>query len=529
MNKTVSDRSNPVVLGFLLSITLLVLFAAWGLFGLTESPGFILDEPEMIDAANSFAQSGHFSVKSAGPGAAHEDTYLYQLPPYPLLLGVVYKVFGAGLYQGRILSLTLASAVLALILRFFKSSMYGVPLLAALFLAFDPFFAERAREIRYDFLAMLASLTAWFILARPTDRRQVFYHALAGVCSGIAVATNCLYMIFIPVYVGCIAAFPMKQTELLRTRLVCCLAYVSGSVVPLIPVWLYILRHKIAFYEQYLYQIRGAKMDDHAPLDWLVGESAKYIAYYRYSPLLLICSLVSILFLVRHFFLNLRPGAKVSPWPETQLLARLGAAALLIPILLSFASAHRPWHHLMAAPFWAMSCAIMVVSLYRASRSSFSRYCVIILATVTLLTAFSSAIVARTYSALSSWGARDITRFYPQLRELIPPKSSVFGDYRLILFARANQWDYVGCYFSDNVDKRALAAKGFHYLVLSDMTGTPVWLDMSKYSQIATVSLPTEKSILPVVNKLNVRIELKVFKLDDQTDASITPRRRLHG
>jgi hypothetical protein len=76
---------------------IVTLFALWGLFGLTQSPGFTLDETEVADPAISLASQGHLALESGGPGADNESAYLYQMPGHIILLAAVYKVAGVGL------------------------------------------------------------------------------------------------------------------------------------------------------------------------------------------------------------------------------------------------------------------------------------------------------------------------------------------------------------------------------------------------------------------------------------------------
>src|SRR2546425_11748410 len=81
----------------------LLLFAVLNLYLLDQHPTVNVDEPWFSDAAFNFTRTGHFTpTMFRGMHFNLEGKYHWWF--YQLLLAAVFKMFGFGLYQARLLS-----------------------------------------------------------------------------------------------------------------------------------------------------------------------------------------------------------------------------------------------------------------------------------------------------------------------------------------------------------------------------------------------------------------------------------------
>ena len=213
-----ATRSNGVLrVPWLHPLWVVPLFVLWGLYGLSDFPGFHHDDADILSPALNLLYHGRLAVPSYGPGRGHETAYMYQTPLHPLALALVFKLTGPTLWAGRLFSLLLAA--LALVQVCYALAPFGrLPQFVAIaFLALDPRFSLNARLIRYDWLAMNGAIFAFCALVR-WDRvsgtlEKYSWLFAGGLSLGLAVGSHALYMILFPVLLTVIVLLPATRAS----------------------------------------------------------------------------------------------------------------------------------------------------------------------------------------------------------------------------------------------------------------------------------------------------------------------------
>lgn len=488
--------------------SVVILFALWGLFGLTESPGSTLDEGPIADAAMSLAFDGHLAVKSAGPGEDHESAYLYQMPGYIIVLAAVYKVAGVGLLQGRLLSLALACIALLLIWRCGNLISRRVALLSTTLVAVDPLLSSRARENGYDWMTLVALLGACCILLGTLEKvyisgtpRLSSRLFVSGLLAAIATSSHVLGVCFVGACVVLLLVGPAPRAWR-RYRVRNTATFLTGFVFGIFPVVLYILNHLQAFRSQFLFQVMHHKAHDAGVVLWLRGEFDKYLQYYHLVPTLGVAVLCGWVLAFSY--------SKHSTDQRGRIEKSIIVLAITMLILLTAASGHHPWHNFLVAPMLIMVAAIGFDHATHSEKSGTRRLAQIVII-LALCNGLGSSWLGRTYSAIQSWNTRDVGLVAGDIDAVIPPDVSVYGDYRLLFHARIRHWDYVASYFVLNTDTVALAHKEFAYIVLSDMAPAPAWLDLQRYKKVAVIYGHKPFLKLPSINADNAPMCLTIY------------------
>ena len=476
-------------------------FAFWALVGLGQTR-ITLDEIPVIDPTISLLERGYMSIPSAGPGREHEAANLYQTPLEFLLLAGVFRATGVGLLQGRALTLALAVVVLMLIVRIMRRHGPLASTIAVAVLAVDPLFSSRARQIRYDMPALIGALLAFLLLSewRPSERPasstpRYGPPIAAGLALGFAVMAHAEYLILLPMLTLLTLIMPADAAMPFKERVRGMLLFTTAATVVCVPFGVYALDHPVAFQEQFL---RIAGWHGHAsesPATWLLGEAWKYAYYYldrRPTPLLLLLSVVSTAIVIVELAAD---GAS-----ERRSLARLAALAIALPLIVGAITRHIYWHHLMVAPFWAMTCGVAATSILTRGRRV--RAAGALLLAAALVNGLIVSWGLTTYSAVRGWGSRHVETVESEIVRWVPDGSRVYAaDYRLYFIARRHHWAFaVGYDGMPYVDGDALRRARFDYVITSsfepstDDAALP--FDLTTYRLIATVE-HQPKALLP--------------------------------
>jgi hypothetical protein len=181
-----SDLSYSLLVVTFVSISVWVHFASGYTFPVPWP-----DEAVFVQQAVSFQQHG--SLYS--PSLSDVRSILWMPPGYMVLLGILFKVFGSGLFVARCISLvlTLASlALLAWILRVYQARFHFLVLAGLLFL--DRFFVITANVARMESLLILGIVGAialfherksgaalMVLLGLPLIHPNGFYFVCAGL------------------------------------------------------------------------------------------------------------------------------------------------------------------------------------------------------------------------------------------------------------------------------------------------------------------------------------------------------------
>ena len=182
MNSALTERTSVILFA-----TLLLLFVLFSLTVIYEYPPVWPDETVFADTAYEFAFHGRlatpvWSYVAEGMG----ERAVWYPPVHFMLLAFVYKVFGFGILQTRLLSLFF-SLVLVASLFLLSLKLTGgnrrVSLLVAGLLVIDPVFIRGAIVGRGDVIAVAFILTG--LLSYYSSR-----YLLAGLLMGLAALTH---------------------------------------------------------------------------------------------------------------------------------------------------------------------------------------------------------------------------------------------------------------------------------------------------------------------------------------------------
>lgn len=498
-----------------LFVVLLSIYAVWSCVGLLESPGFTTDEaPIIVDAGLHYARHGFLAVPAMGPGFGHEEAVLYQTPLHFLALGYVFRVFGEGLLQARLLSVALALCclcVLFLIVR--RWSPLGA-FFAAVLLAVDPLFTARTREARYDWLALLGALGAFgLLISMPSEQRRRIASVLAaGVLVGLAVNSHVLSLIYGVIF-GLLLLLPsLLGPRKARFRWMESAVFSLGVVVTLVPFLFYASRHPTAFVEQFLHQSADWHKSPSKTGGWLYQEALKYFQYYRLAPFGFIYFVGS---MCVAGWLACRSSSEGSEPEGAGTLARLRTVFLITLLgigLLSVISGHRPWRLLLLAPFVSAVGGMVAVWAAKRARDSWPALFLCLLFCLAVLNGVAANWLARTYSAFATWGERRVDKLEARLTELIPRGSSVYGDYRLVFLACKLDWKFVQHQDSGRRDPKRIREMKFDYLVVSEMTGDLNGINTADYVLVEELKLGRSPFRLKNLNKTVVPIDFQVYR-----------------
>jgi len=219
---------SKILCGLILGLYFL-LFALLNIYLLDQHPVVNVDEPWYSDAALNFARTGHFTpMMFRGMHFNLEGKYHWSLRE--LLLAAVFKVFGFGVYQARLLSfLSGLSALLLLFLLGKQLYNSQVGTLAALLFAFSPVY-EASRSARPDMLMAAFTLAALYLCFLGLQRDSPMLYSTSGLASLLSCDVH-LNGVMVLATVG-ILCLTQPQTGVLKRKAISFyLLGVGGGVV----------------------------------------------------------------------------------------------------------------------------------------------------------------------------------------------------------------------------------------------------------------------------------------------------------
>ena len=265
-------------------------FMLLNLVGLNRSPVVWMDEVTLNDPAKELALHGRMVSSVFSGRHGFEEAYYWPPPGQPVVMALVYKVFGFGIWQTRIPGVLFGSGTLValyLLATLFLKSHKGA-LLSAAILGLDPRFIESARSGRMDTQTLFfALLSALFLIGVKqgnydnNDRRRAIF--LAGVCLGLAGLTHPLAIVWLASF-GVIAVLSRERGQL-RT-------FIWVAAVAATPTVLWILSVAAAgdlqlLRIQFLQHGSSRLSVEGAFISRIIEEVLRYAAEYRYVPGLL--------------------------------------------------------------------------------------------------------------------------------------------------------------------------------------------------------------------------------------------------
>jgi len=183
---------NPSRLNINIYKSIVGLLALLHLITLTKSPIPWFDETYFASLSLSLSQGNGFEANVSPLLEAHNPQAKAYGPGYLLLNAAVFKAFGFGIFQNRMLGLLsgfmaiLVFLKLALLCKVDKS--WGWPI--ALCLLADPIFAQSMHSGRMDTLAVLCMISAAFMAYKMLEDAAWKWAIAAGLLSGFCLLVS---------------------------------------------------------------------------------------------------------------------------------------------------------------------------------------------------------------------------------------------------------------------------------------------------------------------------------------------------
>ncbi|MBI1876972.1 MAG: hypothetical protein HYR94_01825, partial [Chloroflexi bacterium] len=206
----------------IISLVLLLYFWVTGLANLDRFPKIHEDESWQAAPGYTFWEDGHFGTNLFASFYGMEQHYFGFMPLFPILVGGALHLFGMGLFQARLVPLSLMLLTLALTHRLgvkLFSRWHGAIAVAILvsWRIAGPFphlvsgipLADVARIVRYDSAVPVFGLAALLLLTMtaarrlPTARIRTTHHALhnffgMGILAGLATLSHVYGAFWLP-------------------------------------------------------------------------------------------------------------------------------------------------------------------------------------------------------------------------------------------------------------------------------------------------------------------------------------------
>tara|TARA_Y100000590_G_scaffold365568_3_gene424508 strand:+ start:372 stop:1763 length:1392 start_codon:yes stop_codon:yes gene_type:complete len=164
-----------------------------------------MDEVTLNDPAKELALHGNLISSVFSGRNSFGEAYYWQPPGQPLLMSLVYRLFGFGIWQTRLPGLFFASGIL--VMSYFLSMSllrnHSSAIIAILILGLDPKFIESARSARMDTQSLLLAISGIYLvfsLRSIKDNNSNSYlpsMLFAGLCLGLAGITHPLAIVWV--------------------------------------------------------------------------------------------------------------------------------------------------------------------------------------------------------------------------------------------------------------------------------------------------------------------------------------------
>jgi 4-amino-4-deoxy-L-arabinose transferase-like glycosyltransferase len=235
------------------SMVLIALLSYWaiGLSNLTIVPRVYEDEPWQASTGLKLAEQGVFGSDVFSGFYNMQDRYYGYMPLHPILLSIIYRFAGGGLFQSRFETIALGLVLLVLTYslaqRVLKDDRIG--LLSIIFLLFvrtggltssqtsGILLIDFARIARYDMLAAVFGLSALHAYRSARQCSAERWYSLTGFLAACATLSH-LYGVFWLSVLLVLAVWDRASTLSRRSMIG---SLLLGFSVPLIPYAIYVL------------------------------------------------------------------------------------------------------------------------------------------------------------------------------------------------------------------------------------------------------------------------------------------------
>lgn len=352
------------------AIIVVAVFLTISLRHLDTVPPVHEDEPWQASVGAKLATEGVFGSDLMGGFHGSERRFYGFMPVHSMLLSVVFRVAGIGLFQTRLETVLLGLAVLiltgVLTSRLFDGVVAVTAMVVLVMVPWLPMLPYRltgiplidqARIARYDLGVGVFALGALLLFLSGSEGRSTWRFAAAGAMVGVAGLCNLYGFFMLPIL---IVLGPWNNER--RGHLA---ALVIGLTVAVLPYVFYVLADLDAWAAQtYLFAPRFKLLTPGWYLDNLLAES------HRYGEL----SLRALLQPGTLLLLIAVPGAVAvllrRAWRDHDRAARaIVTPTIMLPIMLALLiSTKQPGYLLIVVPFCAVTTAWAAVTLWRRRR-----------------------------------------------------------------------------------------------------------------------------------------------------------------
>lgn len=397
-------------------ITIALGFILINLIGLDRSPVVWIDEVAMNDPAKELAQHGVLRSSVFAGESGFESVYLWVPPGQPLVIAIVYKIFGFGIWQTRVPVLVFGAlliiALSVLSKRLFQNSLAAMS--TAVLFALDPQFVQTARAARMDAQCLLFALIAvmFFLKMKKESGIDVKMLFVSGLMLGCAWLTSPIVSpwgisLALLIFLECKGS-PWKSL----------IAFAMGVLIPC-AVWIaYALQTPQAFQEQFIPLVQG-----HFPKSSIFGrvfeEFERYGHVYQHVPFLLLAYVASLIWML------------LSNWVVRTNKIRI-FTLFVFPFLFNtfFMNKQGGFYTLHTNIILSITAGVLISYLSDARLhllTKTKRVLTMLVIGTLFMNVFFVSILGRFITLAYQWDARDYSIVETAVREHIPKGSIVWG------------------------------------------------------------------------------------------------------
>jgi 4-amino-4-deoxy-L-arabinose transferase-like glycosyltransferase len=398
-------------------------FFLMNLIGLDRSPIVWMDEVTLNDPAKELALNGNLISSVFSDRNSFGEAYYWQPPGQPLLMSLIYRLFGFGIWQTRLPGLFFASGILVM-LYFLSMSLlrnHSSAIIAILILGLDPKFIESARSARMDTQSLLLAISGIYLvfsLRSIRDNNSNTYlpsMLFAGLCLGLAGITHPLAI----VWVLSLALIKLLWKHSLPTQ-----KFVWLLVAIVTPLSIWVLSAfgsgELKLLGDQFFDHGGSRLASGSLFGRISDEVLRYWDAYRLVPGLLLVYFGGIVWL----FYNRRNLSYGSAWL---------CVLTILPILFNtfFMSKTVGFYYLYPVSMMALASGAMINHLWNNKTRIFSIFLPRVAVRGVLSALFISVIgfgILGRYVVLAyQWDQRDYAPIKLALERTIPPNSVIWG------------------------------------------------------------------------------------------------------
>tara|TARA_B100000029_G_scaffold276422_1_gene271006 strand:- start:8736 stop:10127 length:1392 start_codon:yes stop_codon:yes gene_type:complete len=382
-----------------------------------------MDEVTLNDPAKELALHGNLISSVFSGRNSFGEAYYWQPPGQPLLMSLVYRLFGFGIWQTRLPGLFFASGIL--VMSYFLSMSllrnHSSAIIAILILGLDPKFIESARSARMDTQSLLLAISGIYLvfsLRSIKDNNSNSYlpsMLFAGLCLGLAGITHPLAI----VWVLSLAVIKLLWKDSLPTQK---FIWLLVAIVTPLSFWV------LSAFSSGEIKLLGAQFFNHGESRLASGslfgrifdEALRYWDAYRLVPGLLLIYFGATVWL----FYNRRNLSLGSAWL---------CVLTILPILFNtfFMSKTVGFYYLYPVCMMALASGAMINHLWNNKIRIFSillpKVAVRGVLSTLLISVIGFGILGRYVVLAYQWDQRDYVPIKLALERTIPPDSVIWG------------------------------------------------------------------------------------------------------